>query len=142
MSLFVGRLVRLATSRSPRKQTTLLDPEIVYSEQVLDGLSVHRAMVPVIWVYELSNVLTRSAKQGRLNMPMTDAWACLDQLSIQVEPTRPRPRILAALAEHTGLSAYDAGYLHLALEKSLPLASRDKELIHAAQPLQVRMFAP
>jgi len=45
-----------------------------------------------------------------------------------------------ALARRYGLSSYDASYLELALRRSLPLASLDKDLMKAAQRAGVKRF--
>ena len=46
----------------------------------------------------------------------------------------------SALAEEHGLSVYDAAYLELTLRRALPIASRDKAILAAANRNGVEAF--
>jgi predicted nucleic acid-binding protein len=54
-------------------------------------------------------------------------------LGLAVDRNTPDPERLFTLAEHYGLSAYDATYLELALRLGLPLACWDGGLKVAAE---------
>lgn len=55
----------------------------------------------------------------------------LEQLRITTVPIT-NSTIILTLAEHHGLTAYDAAYLALALEQQSPLATLDRRLAEAA----------
>lgn len=64
----------------------------------------------------------------------------LEQLEISTSVTSNNNLILQ-LAERHGLTAYDAAYLALAVERQLPLATLDKQLIAAAPREGVTLIA-
>jgi predicted nucleic acid-binding protein len=117
-----------------------------YTEGVLHDLaSGGEALVPVLWRYEVVNVLVQSTKRGRITRPK--ALAFLDDLTA-LPITVDRDGLDVAfttvhtLAERYLLTGYDAAYLELALRQNLPLATLDQELITAARAAGVRLLAP
>jgi predicted nucleic acid-binding protein len=94
-----------------------------------------RFLAPAIWSLEVINVLLKYQRLGDLSP--TQVHACLDALaSLDVALDAPSPlhadsRIIT-LAMRSGLSAYDAAYLDLALREHLPLVTLDKKLQVAA----------
>lgn len=113
------------------------------SSVVLNLLADGNAIVPALWPYEVANVLAVAEKRGRL--PAADSFKILRQLfslNIQIEPaTQPEvlQMILSLTKEHQ-LSAYDGAYLELAIRLGLPLASRDDELVRAAQGCGIKLL--
>ena len=62
-------------------------------------------------------------------------------LPIRIDPVRhdDLPRLRAVALEH-GLTAYDAGYLELAMRNRLPLATLDEGLRRAARKAGVELL--
>lgn len=94
------------------------------------------AVVPPIWMTEISNVLLQAVRHGRL-APGTvqERLDVLDMLPIDIdgEGTGPAWRAtVLALATAEALSIYEASYLELAMRRALPLASGDAALRRAA----------
>lgn len=101
-----------------------------------------RAFVPVIWCYEVSNVLSRA--QLKTSIPPNEVIEFirqLDALPIRVEQDHAR---IFAKVHHTavtfGLTSYDAAYLELAKRRDLPIATLDEELEAAAVLAGVRLL--
>jgi predicted nucleic acid-binding protein len=95
----------------------------------------HGAVAPWLWRVEVVNAVVRKERRGELrDQSVSEILNEIDRLSIElVGPRRQaRPSDLAALAKKTGLTAYDAEYLQLALETGLPLMSLDQKLQRAA----------
>jgi predicted nucleic acid-binding protein len=85
-------------------------------------------------VLECTNVLQTSCRRGRISSERRAEVAReLHELPIQVDHDLPGFPALDALAAATGLSAYDAAYLELAVRKQLPMASQDAALTRAAR---------
>ncbi len=95
-----------------------------------------RAVVPVLWLYEVANVVEIAVRKGRI--PKETALAFLESLAdlpIEVEnPSRTQVFVtVRALASQYRLTGYDAAYLELAIRHNLPIASLDGALSRAAQ---------
>jgi predicted nucleic acid-binding protein len=101
------------------------------------------AWVTGLWRLEVANSLLMGIRRGRIDGIFRDqALADLSELNITVD-TETDSRAWTttlAIAEHHGLTLYDASYLELATRRTLPLASLDKELRAAAQKLDVRLL--
>lgn len=115
-----------------------------YSEKVLELLlSSHRAYVPVLWLYEVAAVPTKSERTGALTAQKALGFLeDLRSLDIVVDE-EGFARILGdvhRLAVEQRLTAYDAAYLELAVRKQLPLASLDQDLNKAAVAVGVPLF--
>jgi predicted nucleic acid-binding protein len=65
----------------------------------------------------------------------------LAQLPIEIDTSVPQPAQLLDLALRYDLTSYDAIYLDLALRHSLPIATQDRDLAHAAQVAGVGVVA-
>lgn len=90
------------------------------------------AYVPDLFWHEIRNILITSYRRKRL--PREDIMLSmlrLSQLKI-VTSSQQNSAAIIDVAERHGLTAYDAAYLSLAIEKKLPLATLDKQLITAA----------
>jgi len=100
-------------------------------------------VVPVLWMFEVSNALLMLARRKRIR-PEQSAYGrqavarlcpVVDEDGLRFAFTR-----ITELAEKHGLSVYDATYLELALRRSLPLASRDADLNRAAKSAGVSIL--
>lgn len=108
----------------------------------------HKAMeqmliVPSIWPIEMANVLGQAHKVGRISRAgIKAAFLLLAQFNVAIQPswTIAQAEDAHAAIGQYGLSAYDAGYLLLALELKLPLATLDRKLGAAAQTAGVPLM--
>ena len=91
------------------------------------------ALVPALWHVELANVLAMGLRRSRIDLDgITAFMAAIDTFDIRTDAVTPHAgRLAVASAEH-GLSAYDASYLVLAVDRGLPLATGDRALADAA----------
>ena len=100
---------------------------------VLAGLRENEAIVPFLWVYEISNALVVAHRRKRLVAAEIDEILdSMRDLPIQID--RPEPESvmkLPVLALEQDLTVYDAAYLELALRLGLPMATKDKALRRA-----------
>ena len=113
-----------------------------YSDAIAVRLQDDRAVVPVLWELEFSNVL-RSACL-RKAMTAQAAQAVITQivsLPITVDRHAVPPSEVLALALRFGLTSYDAAYLELALRLQLPIATLDAALQNAAMASGVGLVA-
>lgn len=112
------------------------DEATAATEDVLRQLAHMGAEVPVLWHFEVANVLAVSLRRKRITPEAARVFlARLKRLRIEVED-RDQPvtgdELLPLVLAH-GLTAYDAAYLELARRKHYPLATLDKDLIAAAR---------
>ncbi len=105
-----------------------------YTEAIATCLQDDRALVPVLWHLEFTNVLRTACLRQRMNAQAAQAVvAHLATLPIDVDRQAVPPGELLALALRFGLSTYDAAYLELALRLQLPIATVDGPLGDAAR---------
>lgn len=106
------------------------------SDLLLDGF----ALVPPLWHVELANALALGLRRARIDAPgIHDFLGALDRLDIRTEVAPPDAGRLAVAAVEHELSAYDAVYLILALDRGLPLATGDRRLAEAAESAGVAL---
>ncbi len=99
---------------------------------------VHRiqtegGLVPALFWYEIRNVLARAERTERSTPVKRELFLNLvESLSLKYDFPPPSESLFALIARHP-LTVYDAAYLELALRNQCPLASRDADLVKAAQ---------
>jgi predicted nucleic acid-binding protein len=108
-----------------------------YTRALLSRLSnlTDSAVVPVLWLYEVVNVVELAFRKGRITSEKAAAFLeSLADLPIEVEnPSRTQVFVAArALAAQHQLTSYDAAYLELCIRHNLPMASLDGKLSRAA----------
>lgn len=107
------------------------------TDELLDGLNADaRAVVAAHWALEVSNTLLMAERRKRSTVADSSHFlAILDALPIEADQeTMTRATTTAlALARTHGLTLYDGAYLELAMRRSLPLATLDRELRAAAR---------
>jgi len=84
-----------------------------YSLGILASLSENRALVPILWFYEVGNGLLMAHRRKRISLEQIDGFLTrLRALPIEAaqQPTADVLR-LPALAQVYGLTNYDAAYL-------------------------------
>lgn len=103
--------------------------------QDLPAVMDARLFAPGIWPVELANALRNGVRRGRLAQTEVQAvCARVEAFEVETAPTPDlgvRQRYLAAHAHD--LSAYDAAYLELALQRRCALATLDAQLAAAAR---------
>jgi predicted nucleic acid-binding protein len=110
------------------------DERTAKSLEVLDLLETGEADVPAIWPMEIANVVVMALKRNRLTADSARTFLSdIDKAKITVWPFETRPDVLFASAQKHELTVYDAAYIDLALQLSLPLATFDAEMRVAAQ---------
>jgi predicted nucleic acid-binding protein len=114
-----------------------------YSLGVLASLSEKRALVPLLWFYEVGNGLLMAYRRRRITHDQIDGFLIrLKALPIDVGQQTPDEILeLPALAQSHGLTNYDAAYLALAARFNLPLATTDPDLREAANSASVNLLA-
>jgi len=105
-----------------------------YGLSVLASLSNKRAVVPMLWFYEVGNGLLMAYRRKRIALDQIDGFLIrLKALPIEAAQQAPAEVLeLPAVAQKHNLTNYDAAYLALALRYHLPLATTDNDLRRAA----------
>jgi predicted nucleic acid-binding protein len=106
----------------------------------LEHVEAHGALAPMLWSYEVANVLALLTRRGRLDAERaTEIGLALDALRIAtVPPDMPKWRAgTMSLAATYDLTVYDASYLRLAVVTGAQLATRDRALQTAARTLGI-----
>ena len=108
------------------------DEDDADARAALERLRREDALVPQLWHIEIRNCLLVARRRRRLsNDGLRDRLRALTGLRVRTDANfDPDPALELAL-EHR-LSLYDAMYLNLAQRRSLPLATLDRALRHAA----------
>lgn len=107
------------------------------TDELLDQLNEDaRAVVAAHWALEVGNTLLMAERRKRSTVADSSHFlAILDALPIETDSdtiTKASTRTLA-LARTYGLTLCDGAYLELAIRRSLPLATLDKDLRSAAK---------
>ena len=114
-----------------------------YSLAVLASLSEKRALVPMLWFYEVGNGLIVAYRRKRIAFDQIDGFlARLKTLPIDAAQQTPSEILeLPIVANTRGLTNYDAAYLAIAIRFNLPLATNDSNLRKAAVAASVTLVA-
>jgi predicted nucleic acid-binding protein len=112
-----------------------------YGLDVLASLSEKRALVPILWFYEVGNGLVMAHRRKRISRDQFVGFISrVENLPIDcARQTAADILELPVLAQRHGLTNYDAAYLGLAMRFSLPLATTDKRLVEAATSAGVNL---
>ena len=112
-------------------------------QRSFDIVRTNGAWVPVLWLWEVANVLQMNVRRGRHNTKFRDrALADLALFPIKEDAEAGRQAWSGSLilAERHGLTMYVAAYLEVALRRRLPLATLDKDLRAAAGAERVQLL--
>jgi len=115
------------------------------TEALLDHVTLHGAVVPALWFLECANALATAERRGRVDASrITQNVDLLHRLPLEVDGIAPARGLgdVLDLARRYRLSAYDAGYLDLALRRGLALATTDGRLRAAALAAGVALHEP
>lgn len=117
------------------------DEQAALAERALDLLLEDEALVPPLWVYEIANVVAVAQRRERLTEAAATRFVdLLQQLPIVVAGEPDLAALVDAARRHE-LSAYDGGYLTLAAQHGLPLATLDERLSARAVEAGVQLLA-
>jgi predicted nucleic acid-binding protein len=109
------------------------DEASAHSDKVLDGLEQDSALVPVLWWFDVRNVLMVGERRRRSTAKMaTEFLSWLATLPIRHAELPDADKVFA-FARHHQLTFYGAAYLELAHREGLALATLDKQLAAAAR---------
>jgi predicted nucleic acid-binding protein len=105
-----------------------------YGLSILASLSTKRAVVPMLWFYEVGNGLLMAHRRKRITFDQIDGFLTrLKALPIDAAEQLPAELLeLPAVAQKHSLTNYDAAYLAVAMRLNLPLATTDADLRRAA----------
>ena len=112
--------------------------------QIFERVCEQGGWVPLLWRPEVANVLEMGVRRGRCGRGfVVDTLTDLEKLPITEDGDTSRHAWSSTLdlAARHQLTVYDAAYLELAIRRSLPLASIDKELRAAAERERVTLLA-
>jgi predicted nucleic acid-binding protein len=132
----------------------VLDPSITlawcYEDETTEAIQrsfdivrTNGAWVPVLWLWEVANVLQMNVRRGRHNAKFRDralADLALFPIKEDAEAGRQAWNGSLILAERNGLTVYDAAYLEVALRRGLPLATLDRDLRRAASAEKIQVL--
>jgi predicted nucleic acid-binding protein len=115
------------------------DESSLVADAAFDQLGTDQASVPVLWWFEVRNVLVSNERRGRIDPPGSAAFlADLATLPIICDRLSDSETILALARAHR-LTVYDAAYLELARRVDAPLATLDRKLAAAARAAGVAL---
>jgi len=98
--------------------------------QAIEG----RLVVPALWPFEVANVLRNVVRRGRLRSDeVAEVCARLDAYGIEVLGNVDVPVQQRFAASAHDLTAYDAAYVDLAVQRRCALATMDARMAAAAQ---------
>jgi predicted nucleic acid-binding protein len=110
---------------------------------LLDRFEDEHAEVPSLWHLELVNALAAGERKRRITPARTSEFiALIGGLPIVIDEQTPKLALgtVLDLARSERLSAYDAGYLELAMRRGIPLATKDDALAKVARRVGVMLL--
>ena len=103
-------------------------------DRILERVAEEGALVPPLWRYEVANGMLTAFRRGRMSASLRSRFLDLvEQLPIEVVAGAQRPEDLVRVGQQYQLSAYDAAYLELALDRGADLATVDQALAAAGR---------
>jgi predicted nucleic acid-binding protein len=113
------------------------------ADAMLAMVGTQGAVVPSLWYIEIANGLGIAERRNRLSqIAAAEAIALLTSLPLDVDDMAPAHAfgaVLDLMRRHR-LTAYDAVYLELAIRRSLPIATNDRDLRRAAEAAGVALL--
>ncbi len=120
------------------------DENDAYTTAVLDSFTEeYTALVPSLWYLGMINVFWAAERRKRITRIASNHFLELME-SLPIETMRDflpeSGKTLLDACRLYGLTSYDAVYLQNALESSLPLATKDRDLRNACAAAGVPIF--
>jgi predicted nucleic acid-binding protein len=104
-------------------------------------LGSERAIVPLIWWFEVRNVIVVGMRRQRVTAERVRAFLAQSETApIDIDNEVPAEEAVFQSAYNHRLSFYDACYLELAIRNGVPLATLDKSLARAAMAAGVPLI--
>jgi predicted nucleic acid-binding protein len=120
----------------------LPDEQNEAADKVLASLDVTQALVPTLFWFEMRNLFLMAERRQRLRYKgALLSMAQLRALPVQDEGTGG-DHLVFSLAERHSLSAYDASYLALAVDRALALGTADSKVANAAFAERIEILGP
>lgn len=120
-----------------------VDEQTEFTESILDRLLKEEAVVPSIWIFEVTNVLLVGERRNRITPAQSARFIeTLKSFPIKIEEETSwdHSESLLITARTHSLSAYDTAYLNLAMRLGIPLATLDRKLKDVAKKLGVQIL--
>lgn len=118
------------------------DEDEAFGRALIERLGRDTAIVPALWQWEVANAFRNAEKRGRTTPKLVaENIQTLARLPIERDAEAAPIATLVAISRQHNITAYDACYLELALRKSLPLATLDRDLMRAAPKVGVELIA-
>jgi predicted nucleic acid-binding protein len=109
------------------------DEKSAIADRLLDSLAADFVLVPVLWWFEVRNLLLQGERRNRSTAEKTSLFLqMLAAIEFEYAPL-PDDALVMPLARRHQLSFYDAVYLDLARHHRIGLATFDHKLAAAAR---------
>lgn len=109
-----------------------IDASLEPGDDLLGALTGPDVIAPTLFVDECRNATVNLVRRKILHPD--DCWEAIDlMLAIPTALVRCQTEAVISLALRYGLTAYDAAYLAIAVEREAALATLDQRLAHAAR---------
>ena len=121
----------------------LPDEQSAAADALASRFSEGSAAVPTIWPLEVRNALLAALRCRRITAAEFDErLEVLALLPLDVEPAADAATLkrTVALARRHDLSVYDASYVDLAKQRTLPLATLDAKLRKACAAQRIKVL--
>ncbi len=133
MSLILDASATVAWAFSP-ETFTVAQPALIHIQR-------EHAIAPALWQFEVASAMRKAVRDGRLSSQQSSSFlADLRTLDIRLSLVLPTIERLIDVSEQFNVSTYDAAYLDLALQLSLPLATLDGDMANAARRAGITCF--
>lgn len=103
------------------------------------------ALAPSFWPHEVLNALLAGERRKRISAALVRSFLS-DLATLPIELEQIAAEIVfervQSLSRKYSLTAYDAAYLDLAIDRHLPLATLDEDLIAAGEKAGVGLVRP
>ncbi|MDR1890722.1 MAG: type II toxin-antitoxin system VapC family toxin [Puniceicoccales bacterium] len=106
--------------------------------EIFQWIWENEPVAPCLLRYEYNNILLCKLKNS--NKTINQFRNVIHNLSIRYIDIAGEEEGIMPLAINYRLSFYDASYLHIAMEKGIPIATYDKDLIRAAKEKNVEVI--
>jgi predicted nucleic acid-binding protein len=109
--------------------------------QLLAMVNEQGALMPMLWYYEIRNMVLIKERRKRLTPEQTRiGLSLINNLPIDFDDETD-DKLLLRVARRHNLTAYDAAYLELAIREDLAFATLDRPLATAAKNEGVTLLA-
>lgn len=120
----------------------LTDENATYTEAVVRELAHQAGHAPLLFWYELRNVLIVNERRGRIAQTQSDEFLqIVSTLPITIDKSPDEAVVMSRVRQH-GLSVYDASYLALAIQHVAAMATLDNKLGDAVVAEGLQVFSP